>query len=281
MLDQRALQQGQVEAIDVLGDLQEGLFGHDVERGVDRAEQEVEVDQDGLVLGRLGQVARDVDGQRGAAHPPRRPHEGDDVRAAVDRRRRLGVALEELIERLFQLLHLGREAQELAGTGPEELEDDRAFADRARREHDRTRLRLADRPDQGDGLLGARVGHHDRQVGPDLGDATVRPLVGRADLGEPDGLDLAEQPLQRLPRLVGRIHEYHANDFHHGVNPKVESFPSMGRSSRDETPAESEVCGPDGLGRTSPRGSRTFGPPAGGAPTWNRAGDTGPRYTDR
>ena len=46
----RPLEQRQVEAVDVLHDVVERVVGDDVEAGVDRAEHQVEVEEDRLVL---------------------------------------------------------------------------------------------------------------------------------------------------------------------------------------------------------------------------------------
>ena len=77
----RPLEQGQVEAVDVLDHVEQGVVGDDVEAGVDRAEHQVEVEEDGLVLVTGGQGGGEVDRQRGAADAAGRPGDGDDLRA--------------------------------------------------------------------------------------------------------------------------------------------------------------------------------------------------------
>ena len=76
----RPLEQGLVEPLEVLEDGVEGIVRDDVEHGVDRAEDEVEVDEDGLAVLGGGQGRRQVDGDRGHADAAGGARDGDDLR---------------------------------------------------------------------------------------------------------------------------------------------------------------------------------------------------------
>ena len=68
------LQERQVEPFEVLKHVREGVVRGDVQAGVDRSEQEVEIEQDGFLLLGGGQGGRQVDGQgRAADSAGRRP----------------------------------------------------------------------------------------------------------------------------------------------------------------------------------------------------------------
>ncbi len=64
-------------------DVRERVVRADVQAGVDRAEHEVEIEQDGLVLLGGGQGGRQVDGQRRAADSAGGARDGDDPRALL------------------------------------------------------------------------------------------------------------------------------------------------------------------------------------------------------
>ena len=74
----RSLEQRQVESFEVLKHVGEGVVRDDVEAGVDRAEEEVEIEQDGFLLLGGGQGGRQVDGDGGAADAAGGAGDGDD-----------------------------------------------------------------------------------------------------------------------------------------------------------------------------------------------------------
>ena len=84
MLAQRAAQERHVEAIDVHGDVGQRVVGNQVERDVGIAQGQIEIDQGDVVVGVLGQVAAEVDGEAGAADAAARADDGDDQRFGLD-----------------------------------------------------------------------------------------------------------------------------------------------------------------------------------------------------
>ena len=70
MARDRPLEQGQVEPFEVLNHVRRRMVGGDVQAGVDGAEHEVEIEQDGFVFLAGGQGRRQVDGQGRAADAP-------------------------------------------------------------------------------------------------------------------------------------------------------------------------------------------------------------------
>ena len=151
--------------------------------------------------------------QRGAADSAGRSGDGDDLRTLDDSGGRIAAAAEEPRDDLHQLAGLGRQRQELTGSGMDGLEKQGAVAARAGRHHDGARDRLHNAGDQLNGLARVGVEGHKAKVRGDLDDAARRDLVAGKDLGEPDRTHGAQEPLQRLPRLIVWIDQY--DSYHH------------------------------------------------------------------
>ena len=171
----RSLEQRGVEPLEVLEHRGQGLIGDDVERRVDRAEDHVEVEQEGLLLLGGGQRGGQVDGDGGHADAAAGARDGDD--AAAPRRRGLGLLppLDQPPDDLDHLGRLGGERQELASPRPDGAEDQGAVAAPARRQHGRLGVGLDHGADQVDGLLGIGVQGDDGQIGCDLADPRGAP----------------------------------------------------------------------------------------------------------
>ncbi len=87
VLAQRPAQERHVEAVDVQGHVGQGVVGNQVEGDVGIAQGEVEIDQGDVVVGVLGEIAAEVDGEAGAADAAagadHGDHRGVDLEAAV------------------------------------------------------------------------------------------------------------------------------------------------------------------------------------------------------
>ena len=80
VLAQRAAQERHVEPIDVHGDVGQRVIGDQVEGDVGVAQGEIEIDEGDVVLGVLGHVAAEVDGDAGAADAALGADDRDDER---------------------------------------------------------------------------------------------------------------------------------------------------------------------------------------------------------
>ena len=141
--------------------------GGDVEAGVDRSEEQVEVEQYGFLLLVGGQAGRQVDRQRRAADSADRPRDRDDPRGLFAGGLRLIPAAGQFRDDLEYLGRFRGQREELARAGADGLQDQRTIGAAARGQHVVAGA-LGQFLDQLDGLAGIVVEDHDREVGGDF-----------------------------------------------------------------------------------------------------------------
>ena len=131
VLGERALEQREVEAVDVLGDVGKRVFGNCVEEDVGVAEAQVEVQQDDRVFRVRGERAAEVHGEARRADAARGAGDGDDRAGWARVARAAGALPGDTLERGGQVFGLERLREELFRTGSHRSEDQVAVGRRA------------------------------------------------------------------------------------------------------------------------------------------------------